>query len=170
MSSKNLDFDYILPTPIGNLGLILAAKGVRKLSYLNTKQNVRLPSHGLAEKLYQQLMEYFELRRTSFDIPIDIEGTSYQKKVWNEVASISYGQSRTYGDIAQSINSGPRAVGNACRHNPIPIIIPCHRVVRKTGLGGYCGRVVGKEIQQKDWVLRHEVDTDLSSELFYHHS
>ena len=134
-----------------------------------TQYEAQLPDQGVAAKVYQQLIEYFELRRTEFDIPIDIEGTSYQKKVWNEVAKIHYGQSRTYGEIAQSINSGPRAVGNACRHNPIPIIIPCHRVIKKTGIGGYCGSVVGKDIQHKDWLLRHEVDTDQNSELFYHH-
>ena len=72
----------------------------------------------------------------------------------------------TYGEIAEAIHSGPRAVGNACRHNPIPIIIPCHRVVKKGGIGGYCGSLSGKEIQQKDWLLRHETDTPVTSEMF----
>lgn len=169
MTRDSQEFDYILPSPIGNLGLSVSAKGIRCLSYMKAKEQVRLPRDGLAKKVFLQLQEYFELRRTSFNLPIDIVGTKYQNKVWTEVATIAYGESRTYGDIAQSINSGPRAVGNACRRNPIPIIIPCHRVVKKSGLGGYCGSVVGKEIQQKDWLLRHEIDTDLSGELFYHH-
>ena len=169
MKVVNQEFEYVLPSPVGNLGLSVTTKGIRCLSYLRIQQKIQLPKGGLGKQVYSQLQEYFELRRTSFDLPIDIVGTSYQKKVWSEVAKIAYGESRTYGEIAQSISSGARAVGNACRNNPIPIIIPCHRVVKKSGIGGYCGSVAGKEIQQKDWLLRHEIDTDLSGELFYHH-
>lgn len=166
MDSKEISFDYILPSPIGNLGLSLTPKGIRCLSYLKTKQETRIPSSGIAAKVHQQIMEYFELHRTEFDLPIDIDGTIYQQRVWKEVAKITYGQSLTYGEIAKAIDSGSRAVGNACRHNPIPIIIPCHRVVKKTGRGGYCGSLVGREIQQKDWLLRHEIDTPVICELF----
>jgi methylated-DNA-[protein]-cysteine S-methyltransferase len=159
-------FDYILPSPIGHLGLNISAKGIQRLFYIKTKQDSNIPAAGFGAKVHQQIMEYFELQRTEFDLPIDIQGTAYQNRVWSEVAKIAYGESLTYGDIAKAINSGPRAVGNACRHNPIPIIIPCHRVVKKSGIGGYCGSVVGKEIQQKDWLLRHEIDTSVSSEIF----
>ena len=159
-------FDYILPSPIGHLGLNISAKGIQRLFYIKTKQDSYIPATGFGAKVHQQIMEYFELQRTEFDLPIDIQGTAYQNRVWSEVAKIAYGESLTYGDIAKAINSGPRAVGNACRHNPIPIIIPCHRVVKKSGIGGYCGSVVGKEIQQKDWLLRHEIDTSVSSEMF----
>ena len=150
-------FDYILRSPIGHLGLNISAKGIQRLFYIKTKQDSNIPAAGFGAKVHQQIMEYFELQRTEFDLPIDIQGTAYQNRVWSEVAKIAYGESLTYGDIAKAINSGPRAVGNACRHNPIPIIIPCHRVVKKSGIGGYCGSVVGKEIQQKDWLLRHEI-------------
>ncbi len=159
-------FDYILPSPIGHLGLSISSKGIQCLFYIKTKQDLRIPTTGFAAKVHQQIMEYFELQRTEFDLPVDIQGTVYQNRVWKEVAKISYGQSLTYGDIAKAINSGPRAVGNACRHNPIPIIIPCHRVVKKDAIGGYCGSIVGREIQQKDWLLRHEIDTPVTSESF----
>lgn len=159
-------FDYVLPSPIGNLGLNISAKGIQRLFYIKKKQNTDIPTTGLGAEVHQQIMEYFELQRTEFDLPIDIQGTTYQNKVWDEVAKIAYGKSMTYGDLAKAISSGPRAVGNACRHNPIPIIIPCHRVVKKGAIGGYCGSVAGKEIQQKDWLLRHEIDTPVSSEMF----
>ncbi len=159
-------FDYILPSPIGSLGLNISANGIQRLFYIKTKQKSHIPTSGFAAKVHRQIMEYFELQRTEFDLPVDIRGTTYQNRVWSEVAKIAYGESLTYGDIAKAINSGPRAVGNACRHNPIPIIIPCHRVVKKGGIGGYCGSVVGKQIQQKDWLLRHEIDTPITSEIF----
>ena len=159
-------FDYILPSPIGHLGLNISTKGIQRLFYIKTKQDSHIPTTGFGAVVHQQIMEYFELQRTSFDLPLDIQGTAYQHRVWNEVARISYGEALTYGEIAKAINSGPRAVGNACRHNPIPIIIPCHRVVKKGGIGGYCGSVVGRQIQQKDWLLRHEIDTPVSSEMF----
>ncbi len=159
-------FDYILPSPIGHLGLNTSSKGIQRLFYIKTKQDPHIPINGFAATVHQQIMEYFELKRTEFDLPIDIQGTIYQNRVWSEVAEIAYGKSLTYGDIAKALNSGPRAVGNACRHNPIPIIIPCHRVVKKSGIGGYCGSVAGKEIQQKDWLLRHEIKSPVSSEMF----
>ena len=159
-------FDYILPSPIGPLGLNISARGIQRLLYIKTKLDSRIPAIGFGAKVHQQIMEYFELQRTEFDLPIDIQGTTYQNKVWSEVAKIPYGGCLTYGDIATAINSGPRAVGNACRHNPIPIIIPCHRVVKKSGIGGYCGSVVGKAIQQKDWLLKHEIDIPITSEMF----
>ena len=166
MVNKLITFDFILPSPIGNLGLNISAKGIQRLCYLKTKQETKIPESGFEFTVHRQIMEYFELRRTEFNLPIDIEGTTYQKRVWKQVSKILYGESLTYGEIAKAIDSGPRAVGNACRHNPIPIIIPCHRVVKKTGMGGYCGSLVGKEIQQKDWLLRHEIDTPVTSELF----
>ncbi|MEM7304187.1 MAG: methylated-DNA--[protein]-cysteine S-methyltransferase [Pseudomonadota bacterium] len=157
MNNENTsNFDFVLPSPVGNLGLNLSSKGITNIVYLQNKAKVNLPKKGLALKVYQQLVDYFELRRNDFDLPLDIQGTPYQKKVWNAVSRIPYGKSSAYGDIANKIHSGPRAVGNACRHNPVPILIPCHRVVKKNGLGGYCGSIRGTEIQQKDWLLQHE--------------
>lgn len=160
-------FDYILPSPIGNLGLNISSDAIQRLVYIKNKQEPHIPTHGFAVTVHQQIMQYFELQRTEFDLPINIQGTAFQHRVWQQVSKIPYGESLTYGDIALAINSGPRAVGNACRHNPIPIIIPCHRVVKKSGLGGYCGSIVGKEIQQKDWLLRHEVETPITNEAFF---
>ena len=159
-------YDYILPSPIGMLGLNVSAKGIQCLSYINSKHQPIIPKQGLAAKVHKQINEYFQLTRTQFDLPIDVTGTEFQEKVWRQVDKIAYGESLTYGEIAKAIHSGPRAVGNACRKNPIPIIIPCHRVVKKTGMGGYCGSLAGKEIQQKDWLLRHESNADSEHMLF----
>lgn len=156
--------DYILPSPVGLLGLNISSKGIQRLFYLKAKIEPRLPQTGIAAEVQRQLTQYFQLLRTQFDLPMDIQGTNYQMRVWNEIAKIPYGKSQTYGDIAQTINSGPRAVGNACRNNPVLIIVPCHRVVKKGALGGYCGSTAGKEIQQKDWLLRHETEVLMANE------
>jgi len=155
-----------MPSPIGPLGLELTKNGIKRLSYLKGKHETCMPKQGLALKIYKQIDEYFQLKRTEFDLPIDIGGTLFQRRVWKQVSKISYGESLTYGEIAKLIDSGPRAVGNACRKNPIPIIIPCHRIVKKNSIGGYCGSLVGKEIQQKDWLLRHEI-ADASSDILF---
>ena len=149
-------FQYVLPSPVGRLGLKLSTKGVRQISYISDNTPLNIPQGGLALEVFQQLDDYFELRRTEFSLPLDIEGTPYQQKVWRAVSAIPYGKYKAYGDIAKKIRSGPRAVGNACRHNPIPIIIPCHRVTKKNSVGGYCGSTQAAKVQQKDWLLQHE--------------
>ena len=126
------------------------------LSYTSTKRVSKAPVDGLAGEVYQQLMQYFDRCRTDFQVPLDIVGTPFQKSVWHQLAGIPFGKSLSYGNVAAKINSGPRAVGNACRDNPVTIIVPCHRVVGKFGLGGYSGSTTGKPIARKKWLLRHE--------------
>ena len=76
--------------------------------------------------------------------------------VWRAMLQIPSGQTRTYGEVAQSIKSAPRAIGGACGANPVPIIIPCHRVVSKTGMGGFMGATEGDPLKIKAWLLAHE--------------
>ena len=156
MNKYAAPFEYILPSPVGKLGLTTSEKGVQVLAYLSTRRGLKIPTSGLAAEVYQQLTEYFDSHRTKFNLPLDASGTPYQKSVWQELRKISFGESMTYGDIANKLRSGPRAVGNACRNNPISIIVPCHRVVSKSGVGGYSGSVVGKSIERKNWLLQHE--------------
>jgi len=87
----------------------------------------------------RQLKAYFDGRLKVFDVAVRPHGTFFQKSVWALMAKIPYGAVRSYGDLAGDLKSGPRAVGGACGRNPIPIIIPCHRVVGSGGIGGYTG-------------------------------
>ncbi len=87
----------------------------------------------------QQLEAYFDGLLKQFDLPINPYGTPYQKKVWQALQSIPYGKTCFYGDISKKIGGIPRSVGNANAINPIPIIIPCHRVIARNSLGGYSG-------------------------------
>ena len=85
-------------------------------------------------------MAYFEGDCRGFDLPLDLIGTCYQKQVWSELQQLYFGQTLSYGELAEKIDSGARAVGNACRSNPLLIIVPCHRVLRKDAVGGYSGQ------------------------------
>jgi methylated-DNA-[protein]-cysteine S-methyltransferase len=88
-----------------------------------------------------QLEEYFARERTGFDIPMELDGTDFQREVWAELSRIPYGETISYGELARRVGRprGPRAVGQANGKNPIAIIVPCHRVVASNGIGGYGG-------------------------------
>lgn len=99
-----------------------------------------------------QLMEYFEGKRTTFDVPIRLEGTRFQTKVWEELRKIPYGETRSYGEIAKMVGvpKGARAVGGANHNNPILIIVPCHRVIGSSGsLVGFGAGIPVKEMLLK---------------------
>jgi methylated-DNA-[protein]-cysteine S-methyltransferase len=87
----------------------------------------------------RQLGDYFAGKRRDFDLPLAPGGSLFEARVWSAMQAIPYGQTRTYGELAHTTDSGPRAVGRACGTNPIPIVIPCHRVLAKGGIGGYSG-------------------------------
>jgi methylated-DNA-[protein]-cysteine S-methyltransferase len=104
----------------------------------------------------EQLEAYFADPAASFDLPLALGGTGFQRRVWQALRSIPAGTTVTYGELAKRLASGPRAVGAACRANPCPIVVPCHRVVAKQGLGGFAGDTGGRRLAVKKWLLRHE--------------
>lgn len=108
----------------------------------------------LLQKAQDQLTQYFDGRLQAFDLPLNPHGTDFQKRVWQAMTSIPYGQTQSYGDIAKALNSGARPVGTACGRNPLPIVIPCHRILAKDGrIGGYSG---GDGPETKKALLRLE--------------
>ena len=110
----------------------------------------------LAESVLIQLKNYFSSATSFKTITMELQGTAFQKSVWRELIKIPLGETRTYGEIANKLNSSARAVGNACRRNPVPIIVPCHRVISAKGLGGYAGETGGRQLNIKRWLLKHE--------------
>lgn len=103
----------------------------------------------------QQIKQYFEQSTALLNIAVPTHGTSFQQRVWQAIAAIPVGETRTYSQLAEQLGSGSRAVANACGANPLPILIPCHRVVAKRGLGGFMqGKQNGLLIKQ--WLLKHE--------------
>jgi methylated-DNA-[protein]-cysteine S-methyltransferase len=97
------------------------------------------PDHPVLVEACQQLNDYFDGKRSDFDLPLAPEGTHFQKEVWRLMCEIPAGQTRTYGSLAKELGSAAQPVGTACGANPIPIIIPCHRIVAQDGLGGFSG-------------------------------
>jgi methylated-DNA-[protein]-cysteine S-methyltransferase len=101
----------------------------------------------------RQLEAYFAGQLRQFDLPLAASGTNFERRVWQAMQAIPYGETCTYGDLAHMTDSGPRAIGRACGRNPIPIIVPCHRVLARGGLGGYSG---GTGLPTKEWLLELE--------------
>ena len=109
---------------------------------------------ALLENARAQVMDYLNGTRRGFDLPLVPMGTEFQKKVWKAMLAIPYGKTQSYGEIAAKLKSGARAVGAACGRNPIPIIIPCHRILGSGGaLGGYTGE---GGADTKRWLLTLE--------------
>jgi methylated-DNA-[protein]-cysteine S-methyltransferase len=107
----------------------------------------------LLDEAARQLAAYFAGTSKRFDLPLAPAGSAFEKSVWAAMVAIPYGQTRSYGEVAHELDSGPRAVGRACGRNPIPIIIPCHRILARGGLGGYSG---GVGLPTKEWLLGRE--------------
>ena len=127
---------------VGWLELRVSAKGVRSISFISPPPRpIKSTHHPLMQKLVTELDQYFAGNPITFSVPLDPEsGTSFQRRVWEQLALIPYGKTRSYVDIARKVDCprGGRAVGLANKNNPIPILIPCHRVIKADGnLGGY---------------------------------
>jgi methylated-DNA-[protein]-cysteine S-methyltransferase len=125
-----------IPSPIGHLTIDEADDAIVAVRWGNGS-----PGNGspLLAEAARQLEAYFDGRLNRFDLPLATGGSSFEKRVWAAMQAIPYGETRTYSDLAHMTDSGPRAVGRACGRNHIPIIIPCHRVLARGGLGGYSG-------------------------------
>jgi methylated-DNA-[protein]-cysteine S-methyltransferase len=93
----------------------------------------------LLKETIRQLNAYFDGELTQFSLPLNPEGTTFQQGVWKQMCLIPTGQTRTYGELSNELKSSAQAVGNACGANPIPVIIPCHRILAANGLGGFSG-------------------------------
>ena len=113
---------------------------------------------ALLNRVADYFRRYFRGERGEADFALAPQGTPYQLRVWRALQAIPYGQTRTYGELALSLHSSARAVAGACRANPIPLLIPCHRVVARDGLGGYMGEEQGEMVHIKQWLLAHEGD------------
>jgi methylated-DNA-[protein]-cysteine S-methyltransferase len=144
-----------LRAPFGLIGIEASAEAVLSLDriarpWASTEEN------AIVQAARGQLEAYFADPSTPFDLPLALPGTPHQQKVWRALRRIPPGKVRTYGELAKILHSSPRAVGNACRANPIAIIVPCHRVVGATDLGGYMGSRTGVGLDMKRWLLAHE--------------
>jgi len=144
---KNL---FYYETPIGKVGIAEENGAVTDL-FLGEEaapKNAELKETALIKEVHIQLNEYFDKKRKTFDVPLKLEGTEFQKRDWRELLKIPYGETKSYGEIAKDLGipKGDRAVGLANNRNPVSIIVPCHRVIGSDGkLVGYGGGLHIKE-------------------------
>lgn len=129
-------YQLSMHTPLGDLSISVANSAIVSLDWGWARNQNQLL---LLQDAKYQLDEYFDGHRKRFELPLAPLGTNYQQRVWSLISQIPYRKTETYGSLARALNSSARAVGNACGANPIPIIIPCHRVLAANGIGGYSG-------------------------------
>lgn len=139
-----------IDTPIGRIGIVEEDGAVTRLLWSSDGPDE--PTDMLREA-GAQMKAYFAGELTQFDVPLKPAGSEFQQSVYRQMQAIPMGKTRTYGEIAKAIDCMPQPVGQACGANPIPIIIPCHRVLAANGLGGFSG---AGGVETKITLLRHE--------------
>lgn len=152
MTTKNRVYIDYFQSPIGTIELTASDKGVTSLYFKNSHHKVN--RCDLLDKVKVQLTEYFNGKRKAFDVALDLQGTSFQQQVWQQLLNVGFGKTDSYGSLAQKLNNpkAVRAVGAANGKNPVSIIVPCHRIIGSNGkLTGYAGG-----LDRKEWLLKHE--------------
>ena len=152
-------FQACVRTPFATIGISTTQSHVAGIRYLSPDvPALAPPRNSVAYLACVQLQAYLDNPEFAFDLPIRLSGTRHQLAVWEAMQAIPAGETRTYGELARAIGSSARAVGGACGANPLPLVVPCHRVVGAGGaLGGFMGaREEGFELAIKRWLLAHE--------------
>jgi len=161
MKKTDQQYDVILSTDFAMIGLQFDGKKLTRIKYLDKKSHKVTQKKLLnkfTESVKNKLEKYIDPQSKTKIINIDVllNVTPFQGKVLKQLQKIPYGETRTYGEIAKILKTSARAVGNACRNNPLPIIIPCHRVVAANGIGGYDGAKSGELLTIKRALLERE--------------
>lgn len=147
-------YQYAYDFPVGRICIEATDTAVTKIQMGDTEEHAAVQETALIMETARQLRQYFDGERRQFDLPLQAAGTAFQEKVWQGLQDIPYGETRSYQALAESIGhpKACRAVGGANHHNPIMIVIPCHRVIGKNGsLVGF-----GGGLDVKAWLLEHE--------------
>ena len=153
-------FNAIISAPRFALGVYCDENWVEEIVFLPPQYD-RMGDNALAMEAATQLIRWLRNPHNRFDLPLKPSGTPFRRKVWDAISAIPVGETRSYGELARTIGSAPRAVGGACGDNPFPIIVPCHRVVAQNaqfngGLGGFAHSRDRLHMDIKRWLLQHE--------------
>jgi methylated-DNA-[protein]-cysteine S-methyltransferase len=151
-------FDACVRAPFATLGITASGSHLTGIRFLSPTVPAKMPRRDtIAHLACVQLNAYLEDPAFEFDVPLRLAGTRHRLQVWEAMQRIRAGKTRTYGEVARELSSSARAVGGACGANPIPVIVPCHRIVASNGLGGFMGAAgEGFERSIKRWLLEHE--------------
>ena len=149
-------YQAVVGAPGFSLGVRCSAEEVIEIEFIEARPE-SAPATPLAAETARQIRAYLADPTFAFGLPLRPSGTSFQRRVWAEIAAIPCGQVRSYGAAAQALRNAPRAVGQACGANPFPLVVPCHRVIAANqGLGGFARHGGGFLLDVKRWLLKHE--------------
>jgi len=153
-------WDAVIEFPKMKVAVVTREARVTGIRYLPLDADSVAPANELAERAVRQLERYRDDPDVKFDLPLLIEGTEFQRRLWAALCEIPRGRTLTYGELARKLGGEARAVGQACGDNKLPIVIPCHRVVAAAGIGGFSHSTGGYLIEAKRWLLMHESSAD----------
>ena len=153
---RTAGYQAILPTPFALLGIRTEDDVLAEIVFLSRSAGALGPQDRVAARACAQIERYLADSEFRFDLPLASRGTPFQRRVWRKIAAIGAGRTRSYGELARELGSSPRAVGQACGANPVPLVVPCHRVLAAGGLGGFAHHEGGFHIAVKRWLLAHE--------------
>lgn len=148
--------EAVIEAPFGQLRLSADSECLTGVEFLLEPHRPVRPSTPLLAEAAAQLAAYFEQPAYRFHLPLRLEGSAFQLRVWQALRDIPPGAPLTYGELARMLGTAPRAVGGACGANPIPVVLPCHRVVAANGLGGFMHTRYPGPLSIKSWLLAHE--------------
>ncbi len=149
-------FQARLDMPFALVGVRTEGSVVAEIVYLPRSAGAMAPTNALAERVCAQIERYATDPSYRFKLPLKQVGSAFQRSVWNLIAAIPCGKTRTYGELARILHNAPRAVGQACGANYFPLVIPCHRVVAAGGIGGFANSRGGYLLEIKRRLLAHE--------------
>ncbi|HRH80288.1 MAG TPA: methylated-DNA--[protein]-cysteine S-methyltransferase [Thiobacillaceae bacterium] len=150
-------YDAIMPIPCGALGIRIEAGALAGLEFLPAGTPAQAARDPLARRTVREVEAYLSDPMHLWNLPFTASGTAFRQRVWQALRHIPPGRTRSYGDIARELRSSPRAVGQAVGDNPLPMLIPCHRVIAADGgLGGFNHSRTGYSLDIKRWLLGHE--------------
>ncbi len=157
--------DAIVPFKLAGQAMSLAIHAgngaLTSIDFLSGKtaeEKTLAPRTALAEKVVRQLLAYLEDPQRPFDLPLGLGGTPFRRRLWSALRDVPVGDTTTYGQLVKRLGmkGGAQAVGQACRRNPVPIVVPCHRILSQSGMGGYAGEREGEKLRFKQALLTHE--------------
>jgi methylated-DNA-[protein]-cysteine S-methyltransferase len=151
-----MTYQACLVTPCTVFGIRCNDRVVTEIEFLPLSTPVSAPVNELAARVCAALQQYFLDPHYTFDLPLALQGTAFQRRVWEEICRVPAGETITYTELARRVGSGARAVANACGANDFPIVIPCHRIVAANGLGGFMRGRKSPSLDIKRWLLSHE--------------
>lgn len=147
---------FILATSLTNISVTTSNDYITELSFTDQPATPGTSLSPCQKIIAAEINHYFQNPTHQFNLQLKSDGTAFQQKVWRALASIPLGKTMTYGELARQLKTSPRAIGQACRTNPIPLIVPCHRVVGANQLGGFAGARQGRLVNIKQRLLEHE--------------